>query len=157
MSIQDRMRHIYESQIHQLGGTLVGGRSKKFHHAVKSHNPWIRHLQEFRYAHPDLSYKEAMQLAKNSYNKPAAHAAGKRAAMKHLMKGKGAYMSEDIEMLGGRVKKTKKAVKKPAKAVKKPAKVVKKPAKHAIPSASELKKHKKDQLVKMLRSALKHK
>ena len=70
MSIQDRMRHIYESQIHQLGGTLVGGRSKSQHMYVSAKSPWIRHVQEYRYDHPELSYKEAMQEARESYTHP---------------------------------------------------------------------------------------
>lgn len=35
----------------------------------KKHNPWSEHVAEFRKTHPDLSFKEVLKQAKETYTK----------------------------------------------------------------------------------------
>ena len=32
-------------------------------------NPWLEHVKQYRQAHPEISYKEALKEASKTYNK----------------------------------------------------------------------------------------
>ncbi len=42
---------------------------KQLKQRKKTKNPWLIHLKKFAMAHPKMSYTEAMQAAKKTYQK----------------------------------------------------------------------------------------
>jgi hypothetical protein len=62
-------------------------------------NRWIAHVKKYQENHPGISYKEAMQMAKESYNKVEKSSGKKKGGMLS-----GGMMSGGM-MSGGKVKR----------------------------------------------------
>ncbi len=96
-AIRHRIRQILEQQINARGGNLLGGRKRRLakpksrlrkqrragamvggakRKMAVRHNPWLMHVAQVRHMNPDLSYKEALILAKDSYHRKAGAIVG---------------------------------------------------------------------------------
>jgi hypothetical protein len=66
--IKNRHKNIKKDRDSEAFSSLTGfGKVRKLKKVGKSKNAWIVYLTQYRKAHPELSYKEAMKKAKCSY------------------------------------------------------------------------------------------